>query len=98
MPYSASSSTSPHGLITAHYLIPPSDIVTSKCHDFLVMALCTGDVSWNWRNKPYFREFQEVFRPGSRPLTSDTMGGTVLNCIHGMASWIQNSSKRIPCS
>ena len=82
MPSSASSLTSSHGLITAHYLIHSSDIDTLKCHDFLVMALCNGDVSWNCCNNPYFCEFQEVLRPGSRPLTADAMGGPVLNRIH----------------
>ena len=47
MPSSASSTTSPRGLITAHYLRLPSDIGTSKCHDLLAMALYTDDVSWN---------------------------------------------------
>ena len=48
------------------------------------MALCTGDVSWNWGNNLYFSEFQEVLLPGSRPLTADTMGGPVLNRTHGV--------------
>ena len=98
MPSSVSSSTSSRGLITAHCLRPPSDIGTSKCHDLLAMALCTGDVSWNWCNNPYFGEFQEVLRPGSQTLTANAMDGTVLNSIHGMASWTQNNSTRIPCS
>ena len=84
MPSSASSLTSSRGLIIDNYLIPPSDIDTSKLHNLLAMALCTGDVSWNWCNNPYFRKLQEVLLPGSRPLTADAMGGTVLNRIHGV--------------